>query len=78
MAKVQVRYIVHDVDAAIAFYTEQLGFRLERHPAPPFAMLSRGGLRLVVSAPNPAGGGGQPMPDVPSRSLEGGTDSRLK
>ena len=33
------------------------------HPAPPFAMLSRGDLRLVLSAPNPAGGGGQPMPD---------------
>jgi catechol 2,3-dioxygenase-like lactoylglutathione lyase family enzyme len=63
MATVQVRYIVHDVDAAITFYTEQLGFKLEMHPAPAFAMLSRGGLRLVLSAPNPAGGGGQPMPD---------------
>ena len=40
-----------------------LGFKLEMHPAPPFAMLSRGDLRLVVSASNPAGGGGQPMPD---------------
>ena len=63
MATVQVRYIVHDVDAAIAFYTTQLGFKLEMHPAPPFAMLSRGDLRLVLSAPNPAGGGGQSMPD---------------
>jgi len=63
MATVQVRYIVRDVDAAIAFYTEQLGFKLEMHPAPSFAMLSRGDLRLVLSAPNPAGGGGQPMPD---------------
>jgi catechol 2,3-dioxygenase-like lactoylglutathione lyase family enzyme len=63
MASVQVRYIVHDVDAAIAFYTGQLGFKLEMHPAAAFAMLSRGGLRLVLSAPNPAGGGGQPMPD---------------
>jgi catechol 2,3-dioxygenase-like lactoylglutathione lyase family enzyme len=63
MARVQVRYIVHDVDAAIAFYTEQLGFTLDMHPAPPFAMLARGDLRLVLSAPNPAGGGGQPMPD---------------
>jgi catechol 2,3-dioxygenase-like lactoylglutathione lyase family enzyme len=60
---VQVRYIVHDVDAAIDFYTKQLGFRLEMHPAPPFAMLSRGDLRLVLSAPNPMGGGGQSMPD---------------
>ncbi|HEX3234388.1 MAG TPA: VOC family protein [Gemmatimonadales bacterium] len=63
MATVQVRYIVHDVDAAIEFYTKQLGFTLEMHPAPPFAMLSRGDLRLVLSAPNPMGGGGQSMPD---------------
>ena len=63
MATVQVRYIVNDVDAAIAFYTGQLGFALVMHPAPPFAMLSRGDLRLVLSAPNPSGGGGQAMPD---------------
>lgn len=63
MAKVQVRYIVHDVDAAIPFYTQQLGFTLDMHPAPPFAMLSRGDLRLVLSAPNAMGGGGQSMPD---------------
>lgn len=63
MPTVQVRYIVHDVDAAIAFYTTELGFKLEMHPAPPFAMLSRGDLRLVLSAPNPMGGGGQAMPD---------------
>jgi catechol 2,3-dioxygenase-like lactoylglutathione lyase family enzyme len=63
MATVQVRYIVHDVDQAIPFYTEQLGFKLDMHPAPPFAMLSRGDLRLVLSAPNPMGGGGQSMPD---------------
>jgi catechol 2,3-dioxygenase-like lactoylglutathione lyase family enzyme len=63
MATVQVRYIVRDVPAAIAFYTQHLGFRLEMHPAPPFAMLSRGDLRLVLSAPNPSPGGGQPMPD---------------
>jgi catechol 2,3-dioxygenase-like lactoylglutathione lyase family enzyme len=44
-------------------YTQQLGFKLEMHPAPPFAMLSRGDLRLVLSAPNPVGGGGQSMPD---------------
>ena len=60
---VQVRYIVSDVEAAIAFYTQQLGFHLDMHPAPAFAMLSRGELRLVLSAPNPRGGGGQPMPD---------------
>jgi catechol 2,3-dioxygenase-like lactoylglutathione lyase family enzyme len=63
MATVQVRYIVHDVDAAIAFYCRHLGFHEDMHPAPAFAMLSRGDLRLVLSAPNPAAGGGQPMPD---------------
>ncbi|HYL05835.1 MAG TPA: VOC family protein [Thermoanaerobaculia bacterium] len=63
MATVQVRYIVHDVDAAIAFYCGQLDFHEVMHPAPAFAMLSRGDLRLVLSAPNPAGGGGQSMPD---------------
>ncbi len=60
---VQVRYIVHDVDAAIEFYTKQLGFELVMHPAPPCAMLRRGELRLALSAPNPRGGGGQSMPD---------------
>ena len=63
MATVQVRYIVDDVEAAIAFYTGHLDFKLDMHPAPAFAMLSRGDLRLVLSAPNPAGGGGQSMPD---------------
>lgn len=63
MAKVQVRYIVHDVDAAIPFYTGQLGFTLDLHPAPPFAMLSRGDLRLVLSAPSSRPGGGQALPD---------------
>ncbi len=63
MSAVQVRYIVNDVDAAISFYTSELGFVLVMHPAPPFAMLTRGDLRLVLSAPNPSGGGGQPMPD---------------
>jgi catechol 2,3-dioxygenase-like lactoylglutathione lyase family enzyme len=63
MATVSVRYIVDDVDAAIVFYTEHLGFREDMHPAPTFAMLSRGDLRLMLSAPSGAGGGGQAMPD---------------
>jgi catechol 2,3-dioxygenase-like lactoylglutathione lyase family enzyme len=63
MATVQVRYIVHDVDAALAFYCRHLGFHKEMHPAPTFAMLSRGDLRLVLSAPGSAGGGAQAMPD---------------
>jgi catechol 2,3-dioxygenase-like lactoylglutathione lyase family enzyme len=63
MASVSVRYIVEDVDAAIAFYCERLGFTEVMHPAPAFAMLSRGDLRLVLSAPGGGPGGGQPMPD---------------
>lgn len=63
MATVQVRYIVSDVDAAIAFYCEHFGFKEVMHPAPAFAMLVRGDLRLVLSEPNASAGGGQPMPD---------------
>ena len=63
MATVSVRYIVDDVDAAIDFYTGRLGFSLDMHPAPPFAMLSRGDLRLVLSALGGGPGGGQAMPD---------------
>src|SRR5919205_4477795 len=63
MPTVQVRYIVHDVDASIRFYTQHLGFQLVMRPAPPFAMLARGDLRLVLSAPSAMGGGGQSMPD---------------
>jgi catechol 2,3-dioxygenase-like lactoylglutathione lyase family enzyme len=63
MASISVRYIVYDVDAAIAFYCENLGFTEVMHPAPAFAMLSRGELRLVLSAPGGGPGGGQAMPD---------------
>ncbi len=63
MPSVSVRYIVHDVDPAIEFYCGQLGFTEVMHPAPSFAMLSRGDLRLVLSAPGGGGGGGQAMPD---------------
>lgn len=63
MATVSVRYIVWDVDAAIAFYCGHLGFHEDMHPAPAFAMLSRGDLRLVLSAAGGGAGGGQAMPD---------------
>jgi catechol 2,3-dioxygenase-like lactoylglutathione lyase family enzyme len=63
MATVSVRYIVDDVDAAITFYCDNLGFTEVMHPAPAFAMLSRGDLRLVLSAPGGGPGGGQAMPD---------------
>jgi catechol 2,3-dioxygenase-like lactoylglutathione lyase family enzyme len=63
MASVSVRYIVHDVDQAIDFYCRLLGFDEVMHPAPTFAMLSRGDLRLVLSAPGGGPGGGQAMAD---------------
>jgi catechol 2,3-dioxygenase-like lactoylglutathione lyase family enzyme len=63
MATVSVRYIVDDVDASIEFYCTHLGFQEVMHPAPTFAMLSRGDLRLVLSAPDGGPGGGQAMPD---------------
>jgi catechol 2,3-dioxygenase-like lactoylglutathione lyase family enzyme len=60
---VAVRYFVDDVDAAIAFYTERLGFDVVMRPAPPFAMLARGDLRLLLSRPGGGPGGGAAMPD---------------
>lgn len=73
---VSVRYIVDDVDQAIAFYTEHLGFEVVMHPAPPFAMLARGDLRLLLSQPSGQGGGGQTLSD--GRSPEPGGWNRFQ
>jgi catechol 2,3-dioxygenase-like lactoylglutathione lyase family enzyme len=62
MPTVSVRYIVNDVDPAIRFYVDQLGFTEVMHPAPTFAMLERGDLRLVLSQPSGAPGGGGALP----------------
>ncbi len=59
---ISVRYIVNNVDAALPFYTEMLGFNVDMHPAPGFASLSRGDLRLLLNQPG-AGGAGQSMDD---------------
>jgi catechol 2,3-dioxygenase-like lactoylglutathione lyase family enzyme len=63
MRTVSVRYIVDDVDAAIGFYSDVLGFHVQMHPAPGFAMLDRGDLRLLLNTPGGGGGAGQAMPD---------------
>jgi catechol 2,3-dioxygenase-like lactoylglutathione lyase family enzyme len=62
MTTVSVRYITDDVDAAVAFYVERLGFNVEMQPGPGFAVLTRGNLRLLLNQPG-AGGAGQPTPD---------------
>jgi len=63
VATVRVRYIVDDVDATIGFYTKQLGFKVDMHPAPGFAALSRGDLQILFNRPGGGGGAGQSMPD---------------
>ena len=70
---VGVRYIVNDVDAAIDFYCTRLGFHEDMHPAASFAMLSRGELRLVLSAPGGGPGAGRQCPTAPCPSREAGT-----
>ena len=76
MTTVSVRYIVDDVDAAIAFYTQLLGFSVVLHPAPGFASLARGNLRLMLNIPSGAGGAAQPMPD--GRKPEPGGWNRIQ
>jgi catechol 2,3-dioxygenase-like lactoylglutathione lyase family enzyme len=61
MSTVNVRYMVDDVDEAVAFYTNHLGFTLLSSAAPAFADVSRGELRLLLSGP--ASSAGRPMPD---------------
>lgn len=62
MTTVSVRYITDDVDAAVDFYANRLGFDVEARPGPGFAMLSRGDLRLLLNRPG-AGGAGGTTPD---------------
>ena len=60
-ARVNVRYLVDDVDAAVDFYTTQLGFELISSWGPAFADVVRGNLRLLLSGP--ASSAGRSMPD---------------
>ena len=60
-ATVNVRYMVDDVDAAVAWYTKHLGFALLSSAAPAFADVRRGALRLLLSGPKSSAG--RPMPD---------------
>ena len=76
MATVNVRYIVDDLDTAIAFYTGHLEFTVTFHPSPSFAMLSRGELRLLLNTPTGSGGAAQAMPD--GRKPEPGGWNRIQ
>jgi catechol 2,3-dioxygenase-like lactoylglutathione lyase family enzyme len=57
MSPVSVRYIVDDVEEAVGFYADALGFEVEMHPAPGFASLRNGGLRLLLNSPGAGGAG---------------------
>jgi catechol 2,3-dioxygenase-like lactoylglutathione lyase family enzyme len=61
MAQVNVRYMVHDVNEAVAFYTSNLGFKLLSNSSPAFADVVLGDLRLLLSGPSSSAG--RPMPD---------------
>src|SRR5262245_57556576 len=63
MPSVWVRYFVQDVEPVIEFYTQHLGFKVDFHPGPGFAALSRGELQLLLSAVDGGGGAAQAMPD---------------
>jgi catechol 2,3-dioxygenase-like lactoylglutathione lyase family enzyme len=68
-----VRYLVDDVDAAVAFYTDHLGFTLERRMGPAFAIVSHADLSLWLSGPQSSAA--RPMPD--GRRPEPGGWNRL-
>ncbi|HLJ61716.1 MAG TPA: VOC family protein [bacterium] len=74
MTTVNVRYMVHDVNAAVAFYTTHLGFTLLSSAAPAFADVSRGDLRLLLSGPTSSAG--RSMPD--GRRPEAGGWNRVQ
>lgn len=74
-SQIRVRYIVNDVEAAVAFYTNQLRFHVTAQSGPYFAIVARDNLQLVLSPPKGPGGASQPMPD--GRRPESGGWNRI-
>ena len=75
MTTVRVRYMINDLDPAVAFYTKYLGFEAKQQNRPNFAMLSRGNLELILSTPFGPGGAAKPMAD--GRKAEPGGWNRI-
>src|SRR5690242_11458690 len=75
MTSARVRYMVNELDPAVKFYVDYLGFHLDREARPNFAMLSRGALQLVLSTPFGRGGAAKPMSD--GRMAEPGGWNRI-
>lgn len=68
-----VRYQVKDVDRALAFYTERLGFAVQHRAGTQFAAVTRGSLRLVLGGPGSSGS--RALPD--GRTQEPGGWNRI-
>ena len=66
-----VRYQTKDVRRAVAFYTQQLGFKLDRQSFPAFAQVSIGNLKLILSGPGASGS--RPLPDGSTQEPGGST-----
>src|SRR5688572_13744435 len=64
-----VRYQIADVERAIRFYTEHLGFEVDVRNTPAFASVTRGSLRLLLSGPGSSGA--RPMPDGRNQAAGG-------
>ena len=75
MNTVRVRYMVNQLDPAVEFYTNYLGFQIKQERRPNFAMLSKGNLELVLSTPFGPGGAAKPMSD--GRKAEPGGWNRI-
>lgn len=75
MSTVRVRYMVNELDPAVAFYTKYFGFQVKQERRPNFAMLGNGNLELVLSTPFGPGGAAKPMSD--GRKAEPGGWNRI-